>query len=283
MEDGRKNEDGLIALVPSSEKLCDEDGKEYVAYAVNVKLTDGEMWTLMKRYSEFERLYKVLMEQYNFQMLAQFSFPKKDLFFSGADDVIEKRRKAFSEFCQLLPLLAPRPPEVAEFLRLPPGAAAAAAAAAAEEAAAAAAAAAAEEEEEASKPPCPAAGGGAEERRGSGGDGGGVGGREASSVGSPRESLEDWLQEKQTKIFSKKLDGNCSGSTQQGGQSEGAAAAAAAAAASDAAVAEFLGVTGAEDAAVARHLLEAHAGDLAAAVQTHQELQELGGAAVTAA
>jgi len=108
------------AHVISSEKFRNDDGKQYVAYNVEVKSTEGDQWILQKRYSEFLELFKAIKDKYEIEAIEKFEFPKKDLFFSEAPDVLEKRRNAFDEFCQiLLSLPLDRPVEVAKFLRLP--------------------------------------------------------------------------------------------------------------------------------------------------------------------
>jgi len=209
------------AHVISSEKFRNDDGKQYVAYNVEVKSTEGDQWILQKRYSEFLELFKAIKDKYEIEAIEKFEFPKKDLFFSEAPDVLEKRRNAFDEFCQiLLSLPLDRPVEVAKFLRLPHP---------------------------------------AEE-----GDAAGV----AATQG--KAELETWLGEKSQELFVKKSDGSMKNESRNSGQKEASLEIDGVEKPSDEQIADFIAVTGA-DPSIAMHLLEAHSGNLEAALASYTE------------
>jgi hypothetical protein len=90
-------------------------------FAVYVyQLTDGSsVWTIQKRFSEFDFLDRDLQEKYPKRMLKVDRIPRKSIFNSTSPSTLESRQTAFDAYLSQLLQELTDTPELQEFLEIP--------------------------------------------------------------------------------------------------------------------------------------------------------------------
>jgi len=109
----------LLARVLSFEDALHSDGSKTNDFVITVTTPTGAQFTLRRRYSEFQALFQMVKEKYNFQSIKEFSFPDQRGFFSfeSPQQTANRRMQAFDDLCQRLVALQPLPVIVEDFLR----------------------------------------------------------------------------------------------------------------------------------------------------------------------
>ena len=97
--------------IPSDKiKTIEEDRSHHTVFTLEVRLQSGLRWMIEKRYSDFRELHEKLKR--SCPEVKQLHFPKRHMFRSMTQTVIEQRRVEFQQYCrQLL--------EIQPFLRVP--------------------------------------------------------------------------------------------------------------------------------------------------------------------
>jgi len=109
----------LIARVLSFEDALHTDGSKTHDFVITVTTPTGAKFTLRRRFSEFQALFQMVKEKYNFQSIKEFSFPDHRGFFNfdTPQQIATRRMQAFDDLCQRLVALDPIPAIVEDFLR----------------------------------------------------------------------------------------------------------------------------------------------------------------------
>jgi len=92
----------------------DKKKKKYTAFLIELKTHGGLVWSIERRFSQFNQLNNVLKQRY--AELQLFKFPPKRWFSSFTTQTVEQRRRVFEVYLQELLCLQPRPVELNNFL-----------------------------------------------------------------------------------------------------------------------------------------------------------------------
>tara|TARA_B110000208_G_C11716073_1_gene411119 strand:+ start:230 stop:967 length:738 start_codon:yes stop_codon:yes gene_type:complete len=107
-----------VDLVKSKNKLISTDMEmrtEYTAYYIRVELANGEPgYTVTKRYSDFRRFYKEFIHTHG--RLPDYKLPRKHLFTSMTEAVIERRKVKLQRLMSLVLQVRPISRHVVQFL-----------------------------------------------------------------------------------------------------------------------------------------------------------------------
>jgi len=111
----------LDARVLSFEDATHTDGTKTHDFVVTVTTTRGATFTILRRYHDFETIYKTLKERGNFPTIRDFAFPPGrggiGSLFTAAATTAKERREAFDDLCQRMVQLDPIPQVVLDFLQ----------------------------------------------------------------------------------------------------------------------------------------------------------------------
>ena len=108
---------GIASIVITETKLAkDSRGKKYNVFTTQVTMVSGLVWTVDRRYSEFNNLNKDLGRQ--FGSVRALTFPPKTWFSRLATKTVEHRRTELNRYLSDVIQLQLRPRELNEFLEL---------------------------------------------------------------------------------------------------------------------------------------------------------------------
>lgn len=99
----------IIVSVPKYEQVTDVSGNIITYYIIKVEIIPFKLkYTLKKRYSDFDKLRNVLLDEFEnidselVQLEPTFRFPNKSIFSTNAEFTIIRRQQGFDDYLNLL-------------------------------------------------------------------------------------------------------------------------------------------------------------------------------------